>query len=106
MTRNELKTEAKWAIIEKLEEGYDGCLCDLHNEVFNTEMYTNDRDEAAKILDGLGLYIERDKNYARIKVFVQNCGNTELQREWNSLTEKEQKAVADELYYHFRSANK
>ena len=49
--------------------------------------------------------IERDKNYARIKVFVQNRGDTELQREWNSLTEKEHKAVADELYYHFRSAN-
>ena len=40
MTRNELKTEAKWAIIEKLEEGYDGYLCDLHDEVFNMEMYT------------------------------------------------------------------
>ena len=26
--------------------------------------------------------IKRDKNYTRIKVFVQNCGNTELQREW------------------------
>ena len=56
MTRNELKTEAKWAIIEKLEEGYDGYLCDLHNEVFNTEMYTTDEDEATKILDGLGSY--------------------------------------------------
>ena len=56
MTRNELKTEAKWAIIEKLEEGYDGYLCDLHNEVFNTEMYTNDRDEAIEILDSLGAY--------------------------------------------------
>ena len=56
MTRNELKTEAKWAIIEKLEEGYDGYLCDLHNEVFNTEMYTNDRDEAIEILDSLGTY--------------------------------------------------
>ena len=56
MTRNELKTEAKWAIIERLEEGYDGCLCDLHNKVFNTEMYTNDEDEATKILDGLGSY--------------------------------------------------
>ena len=56
MTRNELKTEAKWAIIEKLEEGYDGYLCDLHNEVFNMEMYTNNRDEAIKILDSLGAY--------------------------------------------------
>ena len=56
MTRNELKTEAKWAIIEKLEEGYDGYLCDLHNEVFNMDMYTNNRDEAIKILDSLGAY--------------------------------------------------
>ena len=50
--------------------------------------------------------IERDRNYTRIKVFVQNRVDTELQKEWDSLTEKEQRAVADELYYHFRSANK
>ena len=56
MTRNELKTEAKWAIIEKLEEEYDGYLCDLHNEVFNMEMYTNDEDKAREILDSLGSY--------------------------------------------------
>ena len=56
MTRNELKAQAKWAIIDKLEEGYEGYLCDLHNEVFNTEMYTNNRDEAIKILDSLGTY--------------------------------------------------
>ena len=56
MTRNELKTEAKWAIIEKLEEGYEGYLCDLHNEVFNMEMYTNDEDKAREILDSLGSY--------------------------------------------------
>ena len=56
MTRNELKTEAKWAIIDKLEEGYDGYLCDLHNEVFNMEMYTEDRNKAVEILDSLGTY--------------------------------------------------
>ena len=50
--------------------------------------------------------VERDRNYAHIKVFIQNCENTELQKEWDSLTEKEQRAVADELYYHFRPANK
>ena len=50
--------------------------------------------------------IERDRNYAHIKVFIRNRGDTELQKEWDSLTEKEQRAVADELYYHFRSANK
>ena len=32
MTKNELKAQAKWAIIEKLEEGYEGYLCDLHNK--------------------------------------------------------------------------
>ena len=56
MTRNELKTEAKWAIIDKLEEGYDGYLCDLHNEVFNTEMYETNTAKATRILDGLGSY--------------------------------------------------
>ena len=53
MTRNELKTEAKRAIIDKLEEGYDGYLCDLHNEVFNTEMYETNAAKATRILDEL-----------------------------------------------------
>ena len=56
MTRNELKTEAKWAIIEKLEKEYEDYLCDLHDEVFNIQMYTNDEDEAIEILDSLGSY--------------------------------------------------
>lgn len=56
MTRNEFKNDAKWAIIDKLEEGYDGYLCDLHCEVFNMEMYTENREEAIKILDSLGAY--------------------------------------------------
>lgn len=56
MNRNEFKAEAKLAIIDKLEEGYDGYLCDLHNEVFNTEMYTEDRNKAIEILDSLGAY--------------------------------------------------
>ena len=56
MTKNELKTEAKWAIIEKLEEGYDGYLCDLHDEVFNMEMYETNAAKATRILDELGGY--------------------------------------------------
>lgn len=56
MTRNEFKTEAKLAIIDKLEEGYEGYLCDLHNEVFNTEMYEPCTDRAVEILDSLGSY--------------------------------------------------
>ena len=56
MTKSEFKNEAKWAIIDKLEEGYDGYLCDLHNEVFNIEMYEPYTDRAIKILDELGGY--------------------------------------------------
>ena len=56
MTKSEFKNEAKWAIIDKLEEGYDGYLCDLHNEVFNMEMYEPYTDRAIKILDELGGY--------------------------------------------------
>ena len=53
-------------------------------------------EELSEVLAGLA---ERDRKYVHIKGFMQNCGNADLQREWNSLTEKEQRAVADELYY-------
>ena len=56
MNRNEFKDEAKYAIIDKLEEGYEGYLCDLHNEVFNMEMYEPDPNFAIKIIDSLGGY--------------------------------------------------
>lgn len=35
----EMKQEAIEAIIEALENGYNGYYCDLHNEVFNTDYY-------------------------------------------------------------------
>lgn len=34
-----MKQEAIEAIIETLENGYNGYYCDLHNEVFNTDYY-------------------------------------------------------------------
>ena len=61
---------------------------------------TQQMEELASVLAEL---IEKDRNYTHVKVFVQNCGNADVQKEWNSLTEKEQRAVADELYYHLRS---
>ena len=39
LTRNGFKLEAAWEIINCLEIGYSGYLCDLHNEVFNTGYY-------------------------------------------------------------------
>lgn len=35
----EMKREAIEAIMEALEDGYNGYYCDLHNEVFNTDYY-------------------------------------------------------------------
>jgi GDP-D-mannose dehydratase len=40
MTKDqEMREEARGAIIEALESGYSGYYCDLHNEVFNTDYY-------------------------------------------------------------------
>lgn len=35
----QMRREAIEAIIDTLENGYDGYYCDLHNEVFNTDYY-------------------------------------------------------------------
>ncbi len=37
--RQEMREEARAAIIEVLEDGYTGYYSDLHNEVFNTDYY-------------------------------------------------------------------
>ena len=38
-TYDNMKEQAVEAIIEALEDGYNGYYCDLHNEVFNTDYY-------------------------------------------------------------------
>ena len=35
----EMRSQAREAIIETLKDGYSGYYCDLHNEVFNTDYY-------------------------------------------------------------------
>ena len=45
-----MKQEAIAAIIEKLDGYYEDYYCDLHNEVFNTDYYTTDTEEAKDIL--------------------------------------------------------
>ena len=50
----QMKQEAIEAIIEALEDGYNGYYCDLHNEVFNTDYYiigTYEAKEALKEYD-------------------------------------------------------
>ena len=45
-----MKEEAIEAIIEALENGYEGYYCDLHNEVFNTDYYIIGTYEAKEAL--------------------------------------------------------
>lgn len=64
-TREELKARARENIIDVLESGYDGYLCDLHNEVFNTDyeyIYTSD---AKEMLNKYGVFdaIEEIRDY-------------------------------------------
>ena len=50
----EMRKEAREAIIEALQDGYSGCYCDLHNEVFNSDYYiigTHRAKEALKEYD-------------------------------------------------------
>ena len=50
----EMRKEAKEAIIEALRDGYTGYYCDLHHEVFNTDYYiigTYQAKEALKEYD-------------------------------------------------------
>lgn len=52
--KQEMREEARAAIIEALEDGYTGYYCDLHNEVFNTDYYiigTYQAKEALKEYD-------------------------------------------------------
>ena len=52
--KQEMREEARKAIIEALKDGYNGYYCDLHNEVFNTDYYiigTHEAKEALKEYD-------------------------------------------------------
>jgi hypothetical protein len=46
----EMKEQAVAEIIERLEDGYNGYYCDLHNEVFNTDYYIIGTYQAKEVL--------------------------------------------------------
>ena len=52
----EMREEAREAIIETLEDGYDGYYYDLHNKVFNTDYYIIGTYEAKKALEEYGIF--------------------------------------------------
>jgi hypothetical protein len=63
----EMREEARAAIIEALQDGYSGYYCDLHHEVFNTDYYIIGRYEAKKALEEYGVFdaIEKVQTYEK-----------------------------------------
>lgn len=51
LTKNDFLKEAMGAIIDALENGYNGYLCDLLNEVFNMDYYETNYNSAIKWFD-------------------------------------------------------
>ncbi len=62
-----IKEEAIEAIIEALENGFNGYYCDLHNEVFNTDYYIIGTHEAKEALREYDVFeaIELVQNYEK-----------------------------------------
>jgi GDP-D-mannose dehydratase len=63
----EMREEAREAIIETLRDGFDGYYCDLHDEVFNTDYYIVGTYEAKKALEEYGVFeaIEKVQTYEK-----------------------------------------
>ncbi len=63
----EMREEARAAIIEALEDGYTGYYCDLHNEVFNTDYYIIGTYEAKEALKEYDVFkaIEKVQTYEK-----------------------------------------
>jgi len=63
----EMREEAREAIIETLEAGYTGYYCDLHNEVFNSDYYIIGTYQAKKALNEYDVFdaIEKVQTYEK-----------------------------------------
>lgn len=71
--KQEMREEARAAIIDALENGYTGYYCDLHDEVFNTDYYIIGTYEAKKALEGYGVFDALEKVWTYEK---ENFGET------------------------------
>ena len=63
----EMREQARNAIIEALEDGYTGYYCDLHNELFNTDYYIIGTYQAKEALNEYGVFdaIEKVQTYEK-----------------------------------------
>lgn len=59
--KQEMREEARDAIIEALENGFTGYYCDLHNEVFNTDYYIIGTYRAKEALKDYDVFEALDK---------------------------------------------
>lgn len=71
--------DAKAKIIETLENGYDGYLCDLHDSIFNEEYYFCYTDEAknelenCEVFDIIGMIVEYEQdNFGEVNTDFSN----------------------------------
>ena len=62
---DEMRRDAIEAILDTLEDGYDGYYCDLHNEVFNTDYYIIGTWQAKEALNEYDVFdaIEKVRDY-------------------------------------------
>jgi len=84
-----MREEAREAIIETLENGYDGYYCDLHSEVFNYGYYIIGTAQAEEVLKEFGVFEAIEKVQAYEK---DNFGEI-----YTDLSDPE--AVVNMLYY-------
>ena len=63
----EMRAQAREAIIEALRDGYEGYYCDLHNELFNMDYYIIGTHEAKEALTEYGVWdaIEKVQTYEK-----------------------------------------
>jgi GDP-D-mannose dehydratase len=63
----EMREEAREAIVEALRDGYDGYYCDLHDQVFNTDYYIIGTHRAKEALTEYGVFeaIEKVQTYEK-----------------------------------------
>lgn len=64
----EMRQDARTAIIETLEYGYNGYYCDLHSEVFNTDYYIIGIHRAKQALQEYDVFDAIDK----VRTFEQD----------------------------------
>lgn len=56
LKEQEMRKEARAAIVKALRDGYNGFYCNLHNRVFNTGYYIVGAERAKEALEEYGIY--------------------------------------------------